>query len=183
MMQRRHWDYRGLSNAAGAEGERGAIPSESMWNIFRKWIYGDKGAHIRNEARRPGCVLSLLSFSWLSFPTRPPGRQPQSNYLLPRCVKGFPESLISPVQTPWTPILLQLVSPLLRHPLWLPSALHFPSHSSQGSVPPSPAPCKTGLSTTLQLQEGLPNLPPPITWPMKRREWNNADTQAVAGTQ
>ena len=100
-MQRKHWDYRGLSNAAGAEGERGASPSESMWNISRKGIYGDKGAHIRNEARRPGCVLSILSFSWLSFPTCPPGRQPQSNYLLPRCVKGFPESLISPVQTPW----------------------------------------------------------------------------------
>ena len=52
-----------MSNAAGEEGERGAVPSESVWKIFRKWMYGDKGAHIRNGARRADFVLSVLLLS------------------------------------------------------------------------------------------------------------------------
>lgn len=78
-MQWRHWDHRGLSNAAGA-GERGAIPSESALEILRKWIYGDQGAHIRSGARRAECLVH--SPTSLTLLPNPPSFQADSQGLI-----------------------------------------------------------------------------------------------------
>lgn len=151
--QGRHWNYRGLSNAAGAEGERRAIPTDSMLKIFRKWIYGDQGAHIRDGAgelnvfdsfptfstclrpRQAAKALLPFTWEWQGLP-----RESDRSFTNTHCAHspaGGPSQALTPSMAPYDPAHFTLAA--LKVHLFI--MLNRPAHHSSTTPRLSALPC------------------------------------------